>query len=245
MKITIIGQSTCIPDQERETACSLIDGKHLVDTGWCSAQAMRPYGFDPLALESILLTHLHQDHYLGLPALLFHHGLRGRGERPPLQIAGPREYLESVVGAALEFLQVERFPEITPNLTLLPLASGERFTLDDLTVETFGARHVSGHNRHEPTLAYRFTNAAGKSVVFSGDTHPHPPLAEFARGAAVLIHDGAHTPAREAAAIARDAGVGRLLLTHYREEDGPTLLQEAREVFSDTDLAEEGMTLLI
>ncbi|HHX40052.1 MAG TPA: MBL fold metallo-hydrolase [Armatimonadetes bacterium] len=245
MKITIIGQSTCIPDHEHEAACALIDGKHLVDTGWCSAQVMRAYGFDPLALESILLTHLHQDHYLGLPALLFYHGLRGQGDPSPLRIAGPREYLDPVVRAALDFLQVERFPEIAPNLTLLPLSPGDRFTLDDLTVETFAARHVSGHNRLEPALAYRFTNAAGKSIVFSGDTHPHPPLAEFARGAEVLIHDGAHTPAHEAAAIARDAGVGRLLLTHYREEDGPGILREARELFTDTDLAEEGMTLLL
>src|SRR5690606_27377855 len=83
MKITIIGQSTCIPDHEHEAACALIDGKHLVDTGWCSAQVMRAYGFDPLALESILLTHLHQDHYLGLPALLFYHGLRGQGDPSP------------------------------------------------------------------------------------------------------------------------------------------------------------------
>ena len=162
-----------------------------------------------------------------------------------MRIAGPREYLDPVVRAALDFLQVERFPEIAPNLTLLPLSPGDRFTLDDLTVETFAARHVSGHNRLEPALAYRFTNAAGKSIVFSGDTHPHPPLAEFARGAEVLIHDGAHTPAHEAAAIARDAGVGRLLLTHYREEDGPGILREARELFTDTDLAEEGMTLLL
>ena len=200
-------------------------------------------GFDPLALESILLTHLHQDHYLGLPALLFYHGLRGQGD-PALAHCRPEGAFDPVVRAALDFSRWSVSRDRAES-TLLPLSPGDRFTLDDLTVETFAARHVSGHNRLEPALAYRFTNAAGKSIVFSGDTHPHPPLAEFARGAEVLIHDGAHTPAHEAAAIARDAGVGRLLLTHYREEDGPGILREARELFTDTDLAEEGMTLLL
>ncbi|OHE77176.1 MAG: hypothetical protein A2107_10855 [Verrucomicrobia bacterium GWF2_62_7] len=67
LKITIIGDSSCIPDLRREVACFLINGKHLVDTGWCAALRMREYGFDPLALESIILTHFHQDHYIGLP----------------------------------------------------------------------------------------------------------------------------------------------------------------------------------
>jgi len=86
----------------------LINGKHLVDTGWCAALKMREYGFDPLALESIILTHFHQDHYLGLPQLLFFVGLR---KRPGLllNIAGPSENLQRVVEAADAFLQVPRF----------------------------------------------------------------------------------------------------------------------------------------
>lgn len=38
LKITIIGDSSCIPDLRHEAACFLINGKHLVDTGWCAAQ---------------------------------------------------------------------------------------------------------------------------------------------------------------------------------------------------------------
>ena len=243
MKITFIGHSTCIPDVGFEMACSLIDGKHLIDAGWCGALTMRRYGFDPLDIQDVLLTHLHQDHYMGLPGILFYAGLRGRGDRPPLRVAGPGEYLEQVVSASLDFLQIPRFPEIHPGHQLLPLKPGDRFEMGGLQVETFAARHVSGHDRHEPALAYRVTDAAGASVVVSGDTHPHPPLAGFARGADLLVHDGAHTPARDAAAVARKAGVGRLLLIHYTQGAAQRILAEAREVFPNTGLAEEGQTI--
>ena len=44
MKITVIGDSSCIPDVGRETACFLIDGKHLVDSGWCAALGIASMG---------------------------------------------------------------------------------------------------------------------------------------------------------------------------------------------------------
>ena len=77
MNITFLGTSSCIPDIGSETASFVVNGIHLIDTGWYTALGMRQYGLDPLALESIILTHLHQDHYLGLAGLLFTIGLRG------------------------------------------------------------------------------------------------------------------------------------------------------------------------
>jgi len=56
---------------------------------------MRQYGFDPLALESIILTHFHQDHYIGLPQLLFYIGLKKRSG-PPLAVIGPNEHLKQI-----------------------------------------------------------------------------------------------------------------------------------------------------
>ena len=153
LKITIIGDSSCIPDKGRETACFLINGKHLVDTGWCSALRMRDHGFDPLKLDSIILTHFHQDHYIGLPQLLFYIGLRKRSG-PPLNIYGPSENLQRVVEAADAFLQVPRFPELAVNRKLVPLAAGDKFDTADLRFETFAANHVSGTKKMEQALVY-------------------------------------------------------------------------------------------
>jgi ribonuclease Z len=245
MNVTILGDSSCTPDVGREAACFLINGKHLVDTGWCAVLKMRQYGFDPLALESILFTHFHQDHYLGLPQLLFYVGLNKR-HGPPLRIVGPSERLERVVRAAVEFLQVYRFPELAVNRELVPLTAGDKCELPGLHLETSAARHVSGENRLEQALVYKVTDPAnGVCLAFTGDTHVHPPIAEFVKGVPLLIHDGVHTPPKEAAGIARRAGVGRLVLIHYSQNRAARILAEARAVFPNTELAKEGSTLEI
>lgn len=94
----------------------------------------------------------------------------------------------------------------------------------------------------------------GEIVAFCFDTAPCESARILAADADLVIHEATfgnehqeqaeqflHTTAREAAVTARDAGAKRLLLTHfsarYRETD--VLLQEAREVFPATDIAEE------
>ncbi len=87
----------------------------------------------------------------------------------------------------------------------------------------------------------------GVSAVFSADTRPCPTLVEYARGADLLIHEAygpaemaaqahgfGHSTAADAGAAARAAGVGRLLLTHFRASryaDPVALGEEAAEVF--------------
>jgi len=245
MNITIIGDSTCIPDVGRESACLLIDGKHLVDTGWCAAQKMRQYGFDPLSLQSIILTHFHHDHYIGLPQLLFFIGLRKR-RGPPLKIIGPDKHLEQVVNMAVAFLQTPRFPEIAVDYELVPLEAGDGFELPGLQFETTAAKHVSGKHVPEQALVYRATSKhTGASAVLTGDTSYHPPIAEFAKGVPLLIHDGAHTAAKDAAEIAKKAAVGRLVLIHYSQSRAARILAEAKAVFPNTELAREGNTLKV
>jgi ribonuclease Z len=88
----------------------------------------------------------------------------------------------------------------------------------------------------------------GRSLVYSGDTRPCQTLKTLSRGADLLIHEAsfttaladeaasrAHSTAAGAAEIAREAGVGRLALTHIsqRHQDDAglrTLLQEARVI---------------
>lgn len=85
----------------------------------------------------------------------------------------------------------------------------------------------------------------GRTVVFTGDTRPCPGVLEAARGASVLVHDATfaneaadraaethHATAAEAAALAREAEVGLLVLTHFSFRHPPkVLLAEAREVY--------------
>jgi ribonuclease Z len=89
---------------------------------------------------------------------------------------------------------------------------------------------------------------AGRTIVYPGDTAPTEVVRALAEGADVLVHeasfgddeidraaDTAHTTARQAAELARDAGVRLLALTHITPRYfGPELLREAREVFEQT-----------
>lgn len=248
MHVTFLGTSSCVPDVGSETASFMINSANLVDTGWNTALGMRQYGFDPQDLQSIILTHMHHDHCLGLAGLLLYLGLRGPREEStrPLHILGPAQYLGDVVAAAFEFLQIPRFPELDVAHELVPLQPGDSYELDGVRLDTCAANHVSGKGNPEPALSYRVTEpATGAVFAFSGDTSFHPPLADFARGASLLIHDGAHSTAEEAARIAKMAGVARLLLIHYGSGRGESLLAAAREVFPNTDLAHDGGSLTI
>lgn len=219
-----------------------------MDTGWNAALRMRQYGIDPLDISSVILTHLHQDHYIGLPQLLFYRALRGRRRTglAPLRIIGPREHLAQVLRAALDFLQISRFPELREDYRLMPLNPGEGFELNGLRFETCSAKHVSGEGVTEQALAYKVVErVTGSGFAFTGDTSFHPPIAELARGMRVLIHDAAHTSAHDAAVIAEMAGVERLFLIHYSQERAERILSEAREVFQNTFLAKEGETLTL
>ncbi|MFB6213825.1 MAG: ribonuclease Z [Candidatus Nanohaloarchaea archaeon] len=95
----------------------------------------------------------------------------------------------------------------------------------------------------------------GRKVVYSGDTAKCQNLIDHAEGADLLIHESTvghelidsrryHTSAKQAAEIAKEAGVDRLALTHlsrrYRGGKEKELLDEAREVFEDSFLGEDG-----
>ena len=93
-----------------------------------------------------------------------------------------------------------------------------------------------------------------RSYAYCTDTKYIPTLHEIVKGVDILYHESTygedyiqqaekyhHSTARQAAMVARDAGVGKLLLGHYssRYEDENVLLNEAKEVFENSFLTSE------
>ena len=95
----------------------------------------------------------------------------------------------------------------------------------------------------------------GVKVVYSGDTKKCGTLVKISSGADLLIHDATflddvedrmHSGVRDAADIAKKAGVKNLVLTHFsrRYQDTKPLLEEARKVFQNTIIAKDFMRLV-
>ena len=175
-------------------------------------------------------------------------------KRPDYDIVTfPTEHRADTIGYALvEHIRLGRFNPEKARALGIPegplwgrIHKGEAITLPD------GRRVAPEELVGQPR--------AGRRVVISGDTRPVPALREAAKGADLLVHEATfsqedaararetgHSTAHEAATIARDAGVRRLVLTPISprsSREAPELLAEARAVFGETLIARDGMEL--
>lgn len=152
----------------------------LLDCGATSLIAMRRLGIDRNAIDAILLTHFHADHFGGVPFFLLDAQFNARRTRP-LLIAGPpglRDWHARAMALAFPGERTLPFP-----LTLHEVEIGAPATLAGLAVTAF---HVQHDDRAGPCLAYRI-EAGGKALCYSGDTEWTDTLIDAARGADLFI----------------------------------------------------------
>ena len=219
MRLTIIGSGDAFGSGGRFNTCFRLEaGKStiLVDCGASSMVAMRTAGVDPNSIDGIVLTHLHLDHFGGLPFVLLDAQHASRRERP-LAIAGPPGTRERV-SALLEVTFAGstrskwRFPwEVTD------IAVGEPTDFLGFTVTSTEVIHFSG----APSTALRIGNGA-KTFAYSGDTQWTDALLGVARDADLFIVEcyeyerefSGHLTWKTIASRKADFSSRRLMVTH-------------------------------
>jgi ribonuclease BN (tRNA processing enzyme) len=241
LKVHVVGSGDAFGSGGRFQTCLFVEGRAgrlLVDCGATSLVALRRAGVDPNTIDAVALTHLHGDHFGGLPFVILDAQFRRR--TAPLAIAGPpgtRERLD----AAMEVF----FPGSTAvtrrfAVEYVELTDGVTRDVSGMRVTAFEVVHASG----APAHALRVDDS-GRIVTYSGDTEWTPRLLEAARGADLFVCE-AYVWDRavkfhlsyETVRAHRDAlGAKRILLTHM----GPEML--ARQSESAFDCAFDGMTI--
>ena len=200
----------------------------------------------------ILITHFHMDHILGL--LSFSPFFDPERE---IRIYGPlgvRRTLETLIRPPYwpvtfsDFPATVRFYEVTP---------GMDYDLGGVRMTALAGLHPDG------SLYYRL-DGAGKRLVYALDCEPdgrlRTDLGAFAQGCGLLVWDAhfapgtakpgwGHSTWEEGLEVARLAGAGRVLMTHFNNNyDGAFLLRQeelARERDASCVFAREGMVIAI
>jgi ribonuclease BN (tRNA processing enzyme) len=254
MKLTVIGCSGSFAGPASSASSYVVEApgdassdgdrpfRLLIDLGSGALGALQRH-FDPLTVDAVLISHLHADHFFDLSGYYVLRKYHPAGPQPKLPTWGPRALRSRVAGAYG-----------------LPLEPGmdEEFRFKRVKKKPFqvGPFTVTAKRVDHPVEAFAFRiEHDGKALVYSGDTAACPALTELAAGADLLLAEAAfrdgddnpphvHMTGSEAAATAKEAGVGRLVITHVPPwHDELDALREAEEVFAGpTSLAAEGAT---
>ena len=218
----------------------------LVDCGEGTQVQLTRYRISKARLDNILISHLHGDHVFGIFGLLSTLALDGR--TAPLYIYAPRDF-----GSVLNFFLGHFGEGVKYEIHHVPLSMKEPeqiIAFRNCEVWAFPLQH------RIDCFGFRVVwLKTGQSAAYCSDTRVFPEESRWLQGTDLIYHEATfadeheelahrmfHSTAREAATVAAAAGARKLVLGHFssRYTDRGILLSQAREVFPETYLAEEG-----
>jgi ribonuclease BN (tRNA processing enzyme) len=242
VKVRFLGTGNAFADGGRSHACIHLEATGaslLLDCGGSSLPAIKK-AMDPATIQAIAISHLHGDHFGGVPYFLMEQYFTGR--KAPLAIGGPRELQQRATRAG-EALFKDFFGVITVDYGLSFVTLRESpVTLGGAEVSALPVKHVAESDPHG--LRVRI---GGKLIAYSGDARWSEELVAVAKGADLFIcestnfskSDPAHLSYRELIANRGQLDCGRIILTH--------LGRETQAHLADLELepAEDGMLVTL
>ncbi|MCG7335805.1 MBL fold metallo-hydrolase [Sporosarcina sp. ACRSM] len=271
LAVRMLGTGSPRPDLERSGPAQVLwidDLPILIDCGEGTTTQLLKAGIPPHTINHLWLTHLHSDHLFGYAQFLI--GGQGDGRRE-LTVVGPvgtKKYHERILQLYEEDinyrLSLGRSPKGLLDVNIIEIEEpGEIST--DIPAKVTAAQMI--HN--VTTFGYRF-EVGGKVVVISGDTAPTPEIVKLAAGADLLIQDAAitttsvytkgenkefskvfeklqneHCTPTQCGEIAQEAGVKKLVLTHFLPgADGEEAHEEVKRVYAGEVVIGEDLKLI-
>jgi ribonuclease Z len=210
LDVLFLGTAGAVPTAQRGLAGILVrrgGDRILIDCGEGTQRQLLRSGVGLVDMETVLVTHLHADHFLGLPGLLKTLSLRGR--EAPLALYGPagmRDLLRSL-GRVIGRLS---FPLATSELEPGARIGGDRFA-----IEVFATDHgvpSLGYALVEEPRPGRFDVAAARAL----GVPPGPLFGALQRGEPVGTPDGATVRPEQ---VLGEARAGRRLV--FSGDTGP------------------------
>ncbi len=295
--LTVLGSSSAIPTPHRNPsshALALDERIYLIDCAEGTQVQMMRFGVKMLKIHAVFISHLHGDHFFGLPGLISTMHLRGRTK--PLHVFGP-EGLEQVLTLILSYARHELSYQVvyhTVDTTLheviyrdekvevfsiplkhrlptsgylfrraqQPLNIRREFILEhDIPVEWYtrikaGEDYVDDNGKVIPNRLITKPPIAPWSYAYCSDTKYTETIVPYIKGVDLLYHEASygddkadlaaehmHSTARQAATIAKLAGVKQLLIGHFsnRYKNIMPLQEQAHEVFASTEAVKDGL----
>ena len=265
-QVVLLGTGTPAPDPDRSgpsTAIVVNGTSYLVDFGAgvarraSAAVAKGAHGLEPTNIRVVFVTHLHSDHTVGYPDLIFTPWVMGR--RRPLEVYGPkglRAMTDHILAAYKADIDVrtrarDKFGKDLPvsgaeKPKVHEITPGIIYKDQNVTVKAFLVKH----ELWPEAFGYRF-ETPDRTIVISGDTSPTKSIIDNCNGCDVLIHEGytqasfdavtpawqayrlaGHTSSIQLAEIASRAKP-KLLILYHRENPGggrdPAIVAKATE----------------
>ncbi len=184
MKLQFLGSGDAFGSGGRFNTCIFVEAEcstFLIDCGTSALIAMKQYGLAPNQIDTILITHLHADHFGGIPFFLLDAQFFAK-RREPLTIAGPPGIKERIPTAMEIFFPGSSQTKPKFDLRILELEPVTSTELNMIRITPF----VVDHDRVASYYAYRI-EVDGRTISYSGDTEWRDELIEVGREADLFI----------------------------------------------------------
>ncbi len=296
MRLTILGCYAATPRTFTNPTSQVLEIQNhlfLIDCGEGTQVQLRKYRVKFSRIKHIFISHLHGDHFFGLPGMISTFRLLGR--ETELHVYGPKGIKEAITlflklgdswtNFPLIFHEIESkettllFEDDKVSVQTIPLdhriyTNGFLFrekeaprTLDVEAAKQYGvdrsqyikikegADGISKNGNIVPNVKLTLDPPKPKSYAYCSDTAYKESIVPLITNVDVLYHESTfletethlcektkHSTAKQAARIAHQAEVGKLILGHYstRYKSIELFKEEAQEVFPQVELADDG-----